>query len=131
MQIGRYDNPYLGAEWHRPLPPGTCCEPLQLLTLDRAVAHGWLYARGGEETVACLMHPRANFSRHYAVPALVDAGFAVLCVNSRWLNNDATLVHERVLLDVAEGLRAARQRYERVVLIGNSGGGSLFTFYLS
>jgi len=55
----------------------------------------------------------------------------VLCVNSRWLNNDATLIHERVLLDVAEGVRAARQRYERVVLIGNSGGGSLFTFYLS
>ena len=131
MRIGRYDNPYLGAEWHRPLPPGTRCEPLQLLTPDRAVAHGWLYARGGEETVACLMHPRANFSRHYAVPALVEAGFAVLCVNSRWLNNDATLIHERVLLDVAEGLRAARQRYERVVLIGNSGGGSLFTFYLS
>ncbi len=131
MRIGRYENPYLGAEWHRPLPPGTRCEPLQLLTPDRAVAHGWLYARGGEASVACLMHPRANFSRHYAVPALVEAGFAVLCVNSRWLNNDATLIHERVLLDVAEGLRAARQRYERVVLIGNSGGGSLFTFYLS
>jgi len=131
MRIGRYENPYLGAEWHRPLPPGTHCEPLQLVTPDRAVAHGWLYARGGERTVVCLMHPRANFSRHYAVPALVDAGFAVLCENSRWLNNDATLIHERVLLDVAEGLRAARKRYERVVLIGNSGGGSLYTFYLS
>ena len=131
MRIGRYENPYLGAEWHRPLPPSTHCEPLQLVTPDRAVAHGWLYARGGERTVVCLMHPRANFSRHYAVPALVDAGFAVLCENSRWLNNDATLIHERVLLDVAEGLRAARERYERVVLIGNSGGGSLYTFYLS
>jgi hypothetical protein len=130
MKIGRYDNPYLNVEWHRPLPPGTTCEPLQLVTPDAAVAHGWLYARGGERTVVCLMHPRANFSRHYAVPALVEAGFAVLCVNSRWLNNDATLVHERLLLDVAEGVRAARERYERVVLVGNSGGGSLYTFYL-
>jgi hypothetical protein len=131
MAIGRYENPYLNVEWHRPLPAGTRCEPLQLVTPDRAVAHGWLYARGGERTVACLMHPRANFSRHYAVPALLEAGYAVLCENSRWLNNDATLIHERVLLDVAEGLRAARERYERVVLIGNSGGGSLYTFYLS
>ncbi len=131
MRIGRYDNPYGVVEWHRPLPSGTRCEPLALETADRALAHGWLYARGGEDTVVCLMHPRANFSRHYAVPALVEAGFAVLCENSRWLNNDATLVHERVLLDVAAGLAAARARYERVVLIGNSGGGSLYTFYLS
>jgi hypothetical protein len=131
MKIGRYDNPYGVVEWHRPLPSGTRCEPLQLETADRALAHGWLYARGGEDTVVCLMHPRANFSRHYAVPALVEAGCAVLCENSRWLNNDATLSHERVLLDVAAGLAAARERYERIVLIGNSGGGSLYTFYLS
>jgi len=130
MSIGRYRNPYLNVEWHRPLPEGTQCEALQLLTADDALSHGWLWARGGERTVVCLMHPRANFSRHYAVPALVEAGFAVLCENSRWLNNDATLIHERVLLDVAAGLAAARARYERVVLIGNSGGGSLYTFYL-
>jgi hypothetical protein len=131
MAIGRYRNPYLNVDWHRPLPAGATCEPLQLVTADDALSHGWLWRRGGERTVACLMHPRANFSRHYAVPALLEAGFAVLCQNSRWLNNDATLIHERVLLDVAAGLAAARERYERVALIGNSGGGSLYTFYLS
>jgi hypothetical protein len=130
-RIGRYPNPYLVAEWHRDPPPGTRCEPLRLETPDRAVAHGWLYARGGEDSCVCLMHPRANFSRHYLVPGLVEAGFAVLCVNSRWLNNDATLLHEVVLLDAAAGVAAARARYDRVVLCGNSGGGSLFTFYLS
>ena len=130
-RMGRYDNPFLVAEWHRDPPATTRCEPLRLETPDRAVAHGWLYARGGEDTVVCLMHPRANFSRHYLVPGLVEAGFAVLCINSRWLNNDATLVHELVLLDAAAGLAVARRRYDRVVLCGNSGGGSLFTFYLS
>jgi hypothetical protein len=130
-KLGRYENPWLVAEWHREPPPGTTCTPLQLPTADRAVAHGWLYARGGEQTVACLMHPRANFSRHYLVPGLVEAGFAVLCINSRWLGNDSTLIHEVVLLDVAAALRAIRPRYPRVVLIGNSGGGSLFSFYLS
>jgi hypothetical protein len=101
------------------------------VTPDRAVAHGWHYQRGGESTAVMLMHPRANFSRHYTVPGLVEAGFAAFCVNSRWLNNDSSLIHERVLLDVAEGVKWLRERYERVVLLGNSGGGSLFTFYLS
>ncbi len=129
-RIGRYDNPYRVAEWHRDPPRGTRCEPFIFDTADRAVAHGWLYSRGGEDTVVCLMHPRANFAHHYAVPGLLEAGYAVLCENSRWLNNDSTLVHEVVLLDVAAGLVAARQRYDRVVLCGNSGGASLYTFYL-
>jgi hypothetical protein len=129
-RIGRYDNPYRVAEWHRHPPADTVCTPLILDTQDRAVAHGWLYARGGESTVAVLMHPRANFAHHYVTPGLLDAGIAVLTVNSRWLNNDATLIHEQVLLDVAAGIASVRDRYERVVLIGNSGGASLFTFYL-
>jgi hypothetical protein len=129
-RIGHYDNPYLVAEWHRDPPAGTVCTPLVLETEDRAVAHGWLYARGGERTVVVLMHPRANFSHHYLTPGLLDAGLAVLNVNSRWLNNDATLIHEQVLLDTAAALVEARQRFDRVVLCGNSGGASLFTFYL-
>jgi hypothetical protein len=129
-RIGHYDNPYLVAEWHRDPPSGTTCTPLILETADRAVAQGWLYARGGESTVVVLMHPRANFSHHYVTPGLLDAGLAVLNVNSRWLNNDATLIHEQVLLDVAAALAEARRRYDRIVLCGNSGGASLFTFYL-
>jgi hypothetical protein len=128
--IGRYDNPYSVAVRSRPPPPGTRCEPMLLETDDRALAQGWLYSRGGEDTVVCLMHPRADFAHHYAVPGLVERGVAVFCENSRWLNNDATLVHEVVLLDVAAGVRAMRERYDRVVLCGNSGGGSLYTFYL-
>ena len=129
-RIGHYDNPYLVAEWHRDPPAGTSCEPLILETADRAVAHGWLYARGGERTAVLVMHPRANFSHHYVVPGLVEAGCAVLCVNSRWLNNDTTLLHEVVLLDVAAAMAALRDRYDRIVLLGNSGGGSLLTFYV-
>ncbi len=129
-RIGRYDNPYRVATWHRDPPGGTVCEPLLLDTQDRALAQGWLYTRGGETTVAVLMHPRADFSHHYVTPGLLDAGIAVLNVNSRWLNNDATLIHEQVVLDVAAGIAAVRDRFDRMVLIGNSGGASLFTFYL-
>jgi hypothetical protein len=130
MRIGRYENPYRVAEWDREPPAGTRCEPFQLPSQDRALSQGWLYSRGGEDIVVCLMHPRANFSHHYLVPGLVEAGFAVLCQNSRWLGNDSTLVHEQVLLDVAAGVAAMQRRFERVVLCGNSGGGSLYTFYL-
>jgi hypothetical protein len=129
-RIGRYENPYRVAEWHRDPPAGTRCEPLILDTADHSIAHAWLYSRGGEDTVVCLMHPRANFAHHYAVPGLLDAGYAVLCENSRWLNNDSTLVHEVVLLDVAAGIASVRDRFDRVVLCGNSGGASLYTFYL-
>lgn len=130
MTIGRYDNPYRVASWHREPGAGVRCEPLQLETDDRAMTEGWLYRRGGEDTVVCLMHPRANFARHYLVPALTEAGFAVFCQNSRWLGNDATLIHEVLMLDVAEGVRAMRERFGRVVLCGNSGGGSLYALYL-
>ncbi|MGZ6966382.1 MAG: alpha/beta hydrolase, partial [Acidimicrobiia bacterium] len=117
-RIGHYDNPYLVAEWHRDPPGGTTCTPLILEPADRAVAQGWLYARGGEDTVVVLMHPRANFSHHYLTPGLLEAGIAVMNVNSRWLNNDATLIHEQVLLDVAAALAEARTRYDRIVLCG-------------
>jgi len=54
-RVGRYDNPYAVAEWNRPLPAGTACEPLILETADRAIANGWLYARGGETTAVLLV----------------------------------------------------------------------------
>ena len=127
-RIGRYDNPYRVAEWTRP-PTGTSCEPLVLETATgRSRTVGC--TRGAARPRRCSCIPRANFSHHYAVPGLVDAGYAVLCLNSRWLNNDSTLLHEVVLLDVAAGVAALRERYDRVVLCGNSGGGSLLTFYV-
>lgn len=129
-RISHYDNPYKPLAWSRPPANDVRCEPYVLETPDRAMCHGWLYSRGGEDTVVCVMHPRADFSHHYVVPGLVERGVAVFCANSRWLNNDATLVHEIVLLDVAVGVAAMRSRFDRVVLCGNSGGGSLYAFYV-
>ncbi|MGH7790355.1 MAG: alpha/beta hydrolase family protein, partial [Candidatus Binatia bacterium] len=69
---------------------------------------------------------------HYATPALTAAGYAVFGQNSRWVNNDALCVHETLLLDVAAGVRFLRQRgFERIILAGNSGGGSLYCFYIA
>jgi alpha-beta hydrolase superfamily lysophospholipase len=80
-----------------------------------------------------LIHPRIDFTHHYAVPRLVDAGFAVLAANTRHVGNDTMAEHEEMVLDVAACVRHLRERrgVEKIVLLGNSGGGSLLAFYQS
>lgn len=115
-----------------PLPEGTRIMPARLFADDGAESSGWLYEPAGvrPKTVVTLMHPRGEFSRHYAIPGLVRAGYAAFGQNSRYLNNDTEAIHERLLLDVAAGMRwLRRQGFEHVVLAGNSGGGSLYAMY--
>jgi hypothetical protein len=99
---------------------------------DGVETWGVLYTpdKGRAKTAVHIMHQRGDLSRHYIVPGLVGAGYAVFAANSRYLNNDRDCVHERILLDVAAGQHMLRERgYEATVLFGNSGGGSLFAFY--
>lgn len=131
MRLGRYDNPYRCVSYAA-LDPAVRREPVALEAADGGISTGILYTTGRNRTVLCFMHPQADMSRHYATPALTAAGYAVFGQNSRWLNNDALCVHETLLLDVAAGVRFLRERgFEHVVLIGNSGGGSLYCFYIA
>jgi pimeloyl-ACP methyl ester carboxylesterase len=101
---------------------------------DTAQSFGILYRPEGHDpkTAVYLMHPRGEFTRHYVVPGLTARGYAVFGHNSRYLNNDIDMVHERLLFDIAAGLRYLREAaFERIVLLGNSGGGSLLGFYQS
>lgn len=80
--------------------------------------------------VVCI-HPRVDFTHHYTFPRLVDAGIACLGANTRTPNNDTDLVHEEILHDVGSCIRVLREKkgIEHVILLGNSGGGSLSAFY--
>ena len=131
MRLARYDNPYRCVSYSS-LPVSVRREPVALEAADGGISTGILYTATRTRTVVCFMHPQADMSRHYATPYLTAAGHAVFGQNSRWLNNDALCVHEQLLLDVAAGIRFLRGRgFERIILCGNSGGGSLYCFYLA
>jgi fermentation-respiration switch protein FrsA (DUF1100 family) len=85
-------------------------ESIRLVTADGALVRGlmWLPPSGTQwKTAVILSHPRGDFSVHYACPLLAAAGYAVCGFGTRSMNNDTDCVHENL------------------VLLGNSGGGSL------
>jgi len=116
------------------LDPGVRREVLDYEAADGVPLSGVLHLPAGRDPgVAILaMHPRGDFSRHYLAPALVAAGYAFLGGNTRHLNNDADALHERLLVDVAGTVAYLERRgFGTVVLLANSGGGSLFAYYLA
>lgn len=131
MRFGRYDNPYKCVSFGK-IDSRVRHQGVALQAADGGQSHGVLYTRGRHQTVIYFMHPKADMSRHYAIPSLLEAGYAAFGHNSRWVNNDEACVHETLLLDVAAGMRFLRRLgFENIILCGNSGGGSLFTFYQS
>ena len=106
--------------------------PVALRTADDQRSLGLLYSQTGrEKTVVCLMHPREFTGTPYLVPDVLDAGCAAWVQAPRSIGNDLRLEHEAALLDVAAGMVHLRaQGFERVVLLGNSGGASLYAFYI-
>lgn len=105
--------------------------PYALGTADGQRTLGFLFTTTGQEkTVVSIMHPREMAITHYLVPFVLDAGCACWVQGARSIGNDLRLEHEIALLDVAAGMSHLRDRgYERIVLLGNSGGAGLYTFY--
>ncbi len=82
------------------------------------------------DTAVVLCHPTANFLGHYALPGLAARGFAGVGLTTRYVGNDTSLIMENCLLDIGSMVSHLRSiGYERVVLVGNSGGASIVPYY--
>ncbi|HEV7776014.1 MAG TPA: hypothetical protein VGO76_04055 [Luteibacter sp.] len=83
------------------------------------------------KTVFLFMHPTSTLQLLPMPGALADAGLHVLCAGSRYARNDSALIMEKVVYDMGAYIRHAREvlGYEKVILVGWSGGGSLSLFY--
>jgi pimeloyl-ACP methyl ester carboxylesterase len=78
-------------------------------------------------------HYNVDFSEHYLGEYLARRGFGYLGWNTRFRGNEAFFILEHALIDIGAGVRWLREQagVERVVLVGNSGGGSLMAAYQS
>ena len=84
---------------------------------------------GGHDakTAVILSHPRGDFCVHYACPLLAAAGLRrpAASAPATWATT-STASHESCIVDVETVAHEMRRRgAEAVVLLGNSGGGSL------
>lgn len=120
-----------GASWNaRRMAEPFTTTPYPLATEDGQHAVGFLFARGGERKVVLAMHPREMVLTHYLVPDVLNAGWAFWAQAPRSIGNDLRLEHEIALHDVAAGMRHLRSLgFETIVLLGNSGGAGLLSFY--
>lgn len=111
--------------------PGSGYDSQSGLQLAAPKIFGRLAEDGGDRRLAfVVIHPTSNFMGHYLVEPLQRRGGAVLALNTRYVANDTTLLLERAIQDLGAGIRFLRDRgYDRIALIGNSGGGALAALY--
>ncbi|KKC24027.1 serine aminopeptidase domain-containing protein [Sphingomonas sp. SRS2] len=83
------------------------------------------------KTLIMYMHPASTLQLLPVPRAMAAAGAHVLCAGSRYARNDTPLILENVIRDYAAYVRHAKEiwGYEKVVVAGWSGGGSLTAFY--
>ncbi len=97
-----------------------------------APAHGVYYrpAEAKPRTALVAVHYNLDFSQHYLAEPMAQRGFGFLGWNTRYCGNEVYFRLESALADIGLGVQwLRRQGAERIVLLGNSGGGSLMAAY--
>ncbi len=104
--------------------------------LGPAKATLWRPTSGTPHIAIVMMHRTASFLNLPACSEMRDRGFVVLCVNTRFDNNESQVIFERTALDVKAGVNFLKQNQSgltpgitKVVLWGYSGGGPAMSFY--
>ena len=89
---------------------------------------------GGRPAVGFIAtHYNVDFSEHYLAEYLATRGYGFLGWNTRYRGNEPYVLIDNALIDIGVGVRWLREvaGVETVVLLGNSGGGSLMAAYQS
>jgi len=84
-------------------------------------------------TALIATHYNVDFSEHYMGERMAARGFGFLGWNTRYRGAEQYFLLENALVDIGVGVRWLREEagVERVMLLGNSGGGSLMAAYQS
>ncbi|MGB3230592.1 MAG: alpha/beta hydrolase [Mycobacterium sp.] len=93
-----------------------------------------LYHRGlGRKPKVAMIasHYQIDFSEHYLAEYLANRGIGFLGWNTRFRGFESSFLLDHALVDIGVGVRWLReaQGIETVILLGNSGGGSLMAAY--
>jgi len=93
----------------------------------------WWTPDGGPPATALIAsHYNIDFAEHYLAEPLAERSYGFLGWNTRYRGNEAYFLLEHAVIDIGVGVRWLREQgVERVVLLGNSGGGSLMAAYQS
>jgi pimeloyl-ACP methyl ester carboxylesterase len=83
------------------------------------------------KTAFIATHYNVDFAEHYIAPYFAARGFGFLGWNTRYRGFEDQFLLEHALIDIGLGVRWLREQagVERVVILGNSGGGSLMGAY--
>lgn len=92
------------------------------------------HAQGERPRTALIAtHYNVDFSEHYMAELMAARGYGFLGWNTRYRGVEHLFTLEHALIDIGVGVRWLREQagVETVVLLGNSGGGSLMAAYQS
>lgn len=96
---------------------------------------GIYYAPKGRrpKTAFIATHYNVDFSEHYAAPYFAARGFGFLGWNTRYRGFEDQFMLEHAVIDIGVGVRWLRETagVETIVILGNSGGGSLMGAYFA
>jgi hypothetical protein len=85
------------------------------------------------KTALIATHYNVDFSEHYLGEYMAARGYGFLGWNTRFRGNEGFFLLEHALIDIGAGVRWLKEEagVEQVVIVGNSGGGSLMGAYQS
>ncbi len=91
----------------------------------------WTESGKKPRTALIATHYNVDFAEHYIAPYFAKRGFGFLGWNTRYRGAEDLFALEHALIDIGAGMTWLREKagVERIVILGNSGGGSLMGAY--